>query len=609
MNQLSLTPTLIAREPAFSFASRVAALNGVTAAGFATDMGLSFARITDGDTDDVAKLAALCGVDVLELQGWTPVHIGGRQHSFRGHSLHARAVKQTSLRGCPVCLCEDARTSPDAPELSMAIRGHWLFRPVTICLEHNHSLVQLWKETSKTGRYDVTAKMAEIAPEILARDYDQGRRVPSGFDRWIEARLLNARSDTWLDQFALYPAAHFCELLGRAAWAAKIPKWMKFKPEDAWMSFDVGFQYASQGEESIRTVLGELQAIIGEPTDGPKKKFGDLYERLAFDLPSDEYAPFRALLRDHIATTWPLGPGDDLMGEPVLERKVHSVRTAARELGMDSRRLRKLLVDAKLVRPRETGRDDQWELFDMASAQPYLDKIDTLVSAKDFQEALSISRSQFGLLRNDNYFPPSVDGGDHKPLWDVRASRKYLEGLLTGAEPIYVPMHKWGDIAKTAQRLKIPPGRILALLEARKIQRVGKHMTRDGYASILVTHDEIERLIDRPEAPGISIEIFARQCGLKASPAMRLVRNGHTPSTQARHPKTGALQRFLAPADIAAFHARFVTLRALAVELAMPWQTLRVRLADKSVLPFSPDGSDYGALYERDTINAAFGRR
>ncbi|WP_260003246.1 hypothetical protein [Leisingera caerulea] len=74
----------------------------------------------------------------------------------------------------------------------------------------------------------------------------------------------------------------------------------------------------------------------------------------------------------------------------MLERKVHSVRTAARELGMDPRRLRKLLVDANLVRPAETGQDDQWELFDAKQAQPHLDKISTLVSAKDFQQALNM---------------------------------------------------------------------------------------------------------------------------------------------------------------------------------------------------------------------------
>jgi hypothetical protein len=49
-----------------------------------------------------------------------------------------------------------------------------------------------------------------------------------------------------------------------------------------------------------------------------------------------------------------------------------------------------------------------------------------------------------------------------------------------------------------------------------------------------------------------------------------------------------------------------VTLRSLAVELGPSWQALRPQLAAKGVSPFSPDGADYGALYERVKIATAF---
>ena len=59
----------------------------------------------------------------------------------------------------------------------------------------------------------------------------------------------------------------------------------------------------------IRQVLTELQEIIGTAHDDPKRKFGDLYDRLARDLTSEDYAPFRDLVRSHIAESWPMGPG------------------------------------------------------------------------------------------------------------------------------------------------------------------------------------------------------------------------------------------------------------------------------------------------------------
>ena len=67
----------------------------------------------------------------------------------------------------------------------------------------------------------------------------------------------------------------------------------------------------------------------------------------------------------------------------------------------------------------------------------------------------------------------------------------------------------------------------------------------------------------------------------------------------APNPKTKVEQAFLSPSDINAFHTRFVTLRGLAVERGTVWQALRHALAEHGIVPFSPDGEDYGAIYER----------
>ena len=301
---LALTLPLVERETAFSFAARLAARNGLSASAFALDMGLSFGRLIDGDPGDIAELARLAQVSPDALAAWSPVHADGRRHRFRGETMHAKAVKDSTLRGCMLCLREDAARSSLPPEQTMAIRGDWLFRPVTLCLRHNHPLVPLWTESPKLSRYDSAARLAEIAPCIIKAKLNQMRREPTDYERWLDARLTGApRALNWLDTFALYPAAHFCELLGRAVLATRIPKWKKLRPEHAWWAFSSGFHVANQGEVAVRNALQELQQVIGEPTDGPKKKFGDLYDRLAFDLTSADYAPFRELLRDHIATT------------------------------------------------------------------------------------------------------------------------------------------------------------------------------------------------------------------------------------------------------------------------------------------------------------------
>ena len=62
-------------------------------------------------------------------------------------------------------------------------------------------------------------------------------------------------------------------------------------------------------------------------------------------------------------------------------------------------------------------------------------------------------------------------------------------------------------------------------IETRRLPRVGRHVDRQGYAAILVQMDEVERLLDRPEARGVSVELFAKTEGIRRTAAMRLVRD------------------------------------------------------------------------------------
>lgn len=604
--RLALTLAPVPGETAFSFMARLAARNGLAASTFGTDMRIPFGAVIDGDPQALARLAALAGMPEAELAAWSPVSQGGWQHSFRGEIFHARGLKETTLRGCPLCLREDAAASGLPPEQAMAFRGGWLPRHVTLCITHRHPLVTLWTEATLSRRYDTAAGFALIADKILTGALDQPLREAFPFDLWIDRRLKGGPADGWLDQFALYPAAHFCELFGRATFTLKIPKWRKLPPDRLWCCYDAGYRVSSMGEAAIRNGLTQLQQQIGAPMDGPKKKFGDLYDRLAHDLTGEDYRPFRDLLRDHIATTWPLGPGDELMGEPVLERRVHSVLTAARDTGIDARRMRKLLAEAGWVRPAGEGREDAWELFDAVAAAPFLRSLGEGVSALELQERLGISRSKFGLLRKDGYLPPTLTGPDHKPLWDIQAGRAFIDGLLSGATPIYLQRYDWSSIAMAATRLKVRPAEIIRLIEARRLTRVGKHVDRDGYDAVLVDVAEVERLLDRPKAKGLTIELFAKQVGLRPTAAMRLVRAGHIPATMGTNPKTKAAQRYLSPADVEAFHARFVTLRRLAALLGLSWQALNVQLGDAGIAPAMPDGQNVGALYEWEAIEAAF---
>lgn len=599
--RLALHIPLGDREPGFSYLSRLGRFNGVCAGIFAQEQGMTFAQVIEGNAEALERLANLGGIDLDALTAWTPIYLGNGVHSFRGENFHARALMDTQFRGCPVCIAEDAAADKGGPW----IRADWLLRHVTHCPKHECSLIPLWHVPQRYERFDVAARMAEWTETFAGGDPSPEYRESTDFDDWLQHRLQHGRGDDWLGQFDLYPATHFCELLGRARIALEGLKPRHTTADSAWAFPALGYEIARHGEARVRATLTLLQERDDSPTAGPKAKFGDLYDRLAHDLDADAYRPFRDLLRDHIATTWPLGPGDELLGEPVLHRRLHSVVTAAREIGIDSRRLRKLLTEAGLIAADDTGKSDAWQLFDAETAAPFLASLAEFVSAKDIQRILGISRSQFILLRKSGHLEPAISGADHKPLWRRDTGIAWLHRLMTGAMPLIAPGGgQWVDIGKAAQRLKVLPGVIVDLIFARRLIRVARVESKAGYDGMQVDLREVAGLIKRPDSPGLTIDAFAKSVGLKPGPARRLVVEKHIPSTRARNPVTKAEQDYLGTDDIAAFHARFVTLRELAQELGRSWQGLIVELRDAGVSTFGDDGYDYGPLYTREDVEA-----
>ncbi|MDO6586926.1 TniQ family protein [Salipiger sp. 1_MG-2023] len=593
-NRLPLTVSLGSRETGFSLMSRLAARNGIEVVEFGRDMGLPFKTVIDGGPAALQKLADLSGSNVNYLRAWSPHYVASRSYLFRGEAYHARGIRATIVRGCPACLREDAAASDLPPHLSMSIKGNWLPRHSTYCHLHGLPLIDLWKESNLTRRFDTSERFKEIAPAILSGEMDGEVREPTDFDEYLDRRLLDRPGTGWLDQHSLYAACVFCDLLGRALVRLEFSTSMVGQ-ESQWALYQLGYEVAHKGEGAILEALNQLKYEIGEPWEGPKKKYGVLYDRLSYDLTGDDYAPFRALLRDHILETWPLGPTDELLGEPVLKRRKHSVITAADEVGIDPRRLRKLLAEAEII---GSEGDDRWDVFDADAAAPFLNSLNRQVSALELQSALNLSRSQFELLRKDGYFPPSLSGVGHKPLWDVAQARSFINDLLHGAETVLIPRQQWVDLAKASQRLKIRPGKIIQMITEGRLTRIGKLHNENDYASILVHFEELKSLLKLPDAPGMTIEAFARSVGLKPPQAGRLIKNGHTPATMAQNPKTRAQQYYMQEKDIVAFKGNFVTLRELAILRGQSWQSLRAALREYDVAPFSPDGLDYGLLYE-----------
>ena len=601
---LPMTVPLQPRETAFSYMSRLAARNELSAVDLGRYTGVTFQKVLRGDPETLMMLANRGGIDFHELRAWSPTPMEGPLHNFAGHAFPSKTILFPKMRGCPVCLREDIDGSDLPAEQAMTIRGDWLIPHVMICMKHQHPLLELWYESAPTARYDTALQFARFAPSIIKGDLDGELREPTDFDIWIGNRISGIQGVTWLDQHSLHAASTFCRLLGHALLRHEISAPSSAHQDSRWALYQMGFDVSQHGAQAIREALQGLQDLPCSPQQGPKAIFPLLYDRLAHDHGGDPaYEPFCGILRQHLLETWPLGVGDELMGEPVTERRLHSLHSAARETGVDPRRLRTMLVGAGLL---DDSRSDAWATFDAHASRDILAHLTELLPAKNFCEAFCMSRSQFNLLVADDVIVPTIASTEIKNIWSPRDGQALLDGLLQGAEQLRQAQHGWEHISKSAQRLKLRPKAIIDAIKDGRINRVGNHSDFDAYAAIYVYHDEVASVLNADTAPAMSIEVFGKAVGANQLPALRrLVVNGHTSATSMRNPKTNAVQHYFSAQDATDFHKRFFTLRTLSKHSGMSWQRSGAFLKEVGVMPFSPDGVDYGNIFLRDEVEAA----
>ena len=137
---------------------------------------------------------------------------------------------------------------------------------------------------------------------------------------------------------------------------------------------DIGYQIASGGTKDVLEALGAL------PRPKVKSKaqahLGSLYQWLNRSAMDAQYDPLKDLLRDYIVETFPVGPGETVLGKVVEQRRVHTLTTFARDCRASTKRSRQALVAAGFLRASvATSEDLVSQVFCAQASQPVLDKL------------------------------------------------------------------------------------------------------------------------------------------------------------------------------------------------------------------------------------------
>ncbi|MEO9649375.1 MAG: hypothetical protein ABJ360_03460 [Roseobacter sp.] len=92
--RLGLTLPIGEHEPAVTYASRIAALNGCTSLwSFCGLTGLSALKLVQGDQDTLSRLSDLTGTDRSELERFSPITMTRATRSLGGQVFPNKVIK------------------------------------------------------------------------------------------------------------------------------------------------------------------------------------------------------------------------------------------------------------------------------------------------------------------------------------------------------------------------------------------------------------------------------------------------------------------------------------------------------------------------------------
>ncbi|ETD88565.1 hypothetical protein U713_12695 [Rhodobacter capsulatus YW2] len=464
----------------------------------------------------------------------------------------------------------------------------------------------LWRADARVARFDFAARLNEILDDLVAGALDRPLCEPSDFDRWLDHRLETGEDPTALAEHGLYPAASFCRLLGRELLCSQgLPETDEALTLRA--SQQAGFAVARRGEAAIAAALMDLVAAGGGQREEPKGVFGDLLTKLRDDTLDDPaFAPFRRLLRDCILSVWPVAAGETVLGERIPERRLHSLYSAAREIGVSEDLLEPFLIEAGALvagDPRFSNR----RVFSAAEHAGLLAEIPTLVSLRTIRREIGASRTEVERLVAEGCLTPRCRCETVRLRWSLTQAKELLSALQCRAAPIEAEDPAWETLLTASHR----GGQSLsALLAAVKAGALSIGALGPGFGDLRLRKVEITPAASAPQEPLIPATAFGISVGIKDKGRFRaLIEAGHTPATRLRHPKTGNENLVLTKADIAAFHRRFVTIPALVSETGRPIPELRAALKRAGVMVFAPEGQDFGRLFLRAAAEAALRRK
>ena len=583
-----------------SYMTRVAAYHGrMDLRAFLSTIEIPQSALINPKITDVDQFAEITGIPVETLLRMTFVSLGERVRSIRGLEVSTEFVNYDQTSFCPACLLEDGH--PDSPSGGHRIgRLTWRIRHVRCCPHHGIALIRRRHSHPSERLQDLTV----LAPgDDELQDMLEGlpALTPSDLPSYLDNRIAGGTGPQWLDSQPLDLAARACEMLGIILSKGSHCN-LNVVTDDEWHDAGhLGFGFAARGEDGIREALGVMFDRFLETgrSGGPQKVLGRLYQWLQFNKNRRPKGPIQEVVREYILDHFPLETGDILFGEPVRERRVHTVATLAVYSGEHYKTIKRAIILTGLAHgdPEKTLGSKP---FNAQAAENLVYRIQRSVTVLALPAILNCNRTQAEQLVRRGLIKRISDDDKARGLLKnipIEEVEGFLSRFMSCATKVDSPSEGMLDIVTASKIARWPFMDIITAILSGDLSKVEVVDPNLKFKGVLVQPDEVTRVMKQSCGDGLlELKEAAQLFGWPQNIATPIL-NMKTPEGLDYIPKKsfrnakGRVKRYVHIDDVRAFRATHATLAELARARSMAPRCLLAELKLKGISPL-PVSSD-----------------
>lgn len=485
------------------YAGRLARACLTDLATFCSDLDFKLMGLVVGHPSDVARLAELTGEPQAALAARALV--GNRRgRSLWGERLVRNELRCMELLVCPACLAEDIADSYLPPDQAAYFRAEWIVRSITTCPKHRLALQSVdnpEKGWAASRFHDIATRIAGCLGSLDVMLHDAEIREATGFERYLIDRLRGEGVPTPLLYAVPFDAAiDLCETFGAVALFGRHYKIRSLSVGDVRAARDRGFQILSGGESAVRAMLRELQRSFTHNSawnEGPRAIYGAIYRSLSKMREAEDSEPIRAIVREHVLETTSVAAGTVILGRTIHVRRLHSLASAAKELGRPRLQLRTTLANAGLLPDGHEQSPPSQVLFDAQAFERIKYALKHGMRHQEAANHINLSASTLRSLAWGGLLPHTVlgEGSSLSRIFQPADLDRFVEHLAVGAHEIHAIPEGAFDIASVSDMLRKAVAVVVRLIMDRELAWVGRSPAHGGCKGIFVRLEEVRNLI------------------------------------------------------------------------------------------------------------------